>query len=227
MQGVADKISKAILNGDNIPSNQKEIIKKSYSTFEDNMKKKYKDRFRKTESSYDLPDGYPYNDNFKDMENFIESSIEKPITDVMNSYLKNDTNTAYKEGMEILKNTYADIDNALEEEISKREKSIEAYNKLKDIADNKIELIYDDTKGLSKFEKQVLADEMGVDKWDIDVIAKKYGFDEDSLPKDGGDDYGAATFEEMAKAMNQFWNDYKAAKKALSSNASKAKDDED
>ena len=227
MQDAADKISKGILNGDNIPSNQKEKIKKSYSTFEDYMEKKYKDRFRKTESSYDLPDGYPYKDNFKDMEKFIESSIEKPITDVMNSYLKNDANTAYKEGMEILKNTYVDIDNALEEEISKREKSIEAYNKLKDIADNKIELIYDDTKSLSKFEKQVLADEMGVDKWDIDVIAEKYGFDENSLPKDGGDDYGAAAFEKMTDAMNQFWNDYKAAKKAVSSNASKAKDDED
>lgn len=227
MQDAAKDISKAILNGDNIPSNQKEIIRKSYDTFEDLMKKKYRDRFRKTESSSNLPDGYPYKDNFKDMENFIESSIEKPITDVMNSYLKNDPNTAYKEGMEMLKNAYTDIDNALEEEISKREKSIEAFNKLKDTYDNKIDLIFDDTKSLSKFEKQVLADEMGIDKWDIDIIAKKYGFDDDSRRNDVGDDYGAATFEEMTEAMNQFWNDYKAAKKALSSNASKAKDDED
>ena len=218
------KIIKGINKGDHIPEKDLKIIQEAYDKFNDNLEEKYKKRYR----NIDVPNDFPYKDSFGDLEDLIEERVKQPGIDIAKEYLHNeDKEAAYANTQKIFQNMEADIDSFVDEELTKREKAIEAYNKAIDVAENKLELIFDDTKGLSKFEKQVLADEMGVDKWDSDIIAKKYGFDEDSLPKDGGDDYGAAAFEAMTEAMNQFWNDYKAAKKALSSNASKAKDDED
>jgi len=227
-QNLAQRTIDNIFDLSSAPHTEKKALKEAYNRLHGSLVKKYDERENKSRK---VPDNYPFKNDFKNINNFVDSEEEKLEKQIVQEYLSNVSNEDKKAALhnsgKILKDGFDNIDKVIEEEIVKREKSIEAFNKLINTLENKVGIIEDDVKSLSKFEKQVLADELGLDNWSDEAIAKKYGYDEKALKNDPGDDYGAAAFEKANEGMLQFWNDYKAAKKALSSNASNAKDDED
>ena len=218
-KAIGNKIADDISNAKHIPESEKNAIE----TFAKSTEKEWQNKFEERDDNtrHNLPENYPFKKNFKDIDDIWDGIGKDTEKKLINSYLKDG---GIKEASKILKDYKDDVFSQTEEELSKREKSIESFNNMKKSFD-KIKTIEDDAENLSNFEKQLLADELGISEWSEEAIAKKYGIDENSV-KEPGDDYGASNFDKLAEAYDAFWNDYKAAKKAINSSASKAKEEE-
>ena len=221
---VTDKIKKDIRSAEFIPEHQKKAFNNVYRTKMNEIENKYKDRGRAIDP--DLK--HPFrNDFYKlDMDDIMEPILTEAGKKMNKEYITNsDKDEAFRNCGKIMKDMFDDIDSTLDEELTKRENSVEAWENLLKTCNKYLNVFFDDLKEMSSFEKRVLADEMGLDSLDEDDVFKKYGIIKSTKDFEPGDDYGASQFEEQSQIVKEIWNDYKKAKKALN-DYSKSEDDD-
>ena len=196
-------------------------LQNSYSMFEDSLEKKFKDKDKATkdEAAQYRPHYYEgcvqyYWKDLGDVWEEERKNYNKQLDALEERY--NNGEDVSKELNEVIKNYAQTVETRMEEEISKREKSLESYSNFYKAMNNKLGVIEDEIKEMSNYDKQVLADEMGLEEWSEKAILDKYGFNEDDIYDCDEEDYNASKFEKMTEQINDIWNDYKAAKKALS-----------
>lgn len=215
----ASKIKKDIKNGA-LYEKHNTAITVAVKSIEKDFENKFEDRDDKTR--HDLPEKYPFKKKFKSIHDDFYNIGEDTEKKLNMSYLKGGD---MKDTASILKEYKETAFAQAEDELAKREKSIDAFNSMMKTANKYLTVIEDDIKELSNYEKRILADELGIDSFDDEGLFDKYGIKDSINDFEPGDDYGASQFEEQSKAIQEFWNDYKKAKKVL--NSSKKDEDED
>lgn len=218
--------------------NMERALDKAWDSAEDSIKDKVKSR---TKAMKDLADKYdvnhPFAKNFDGKLEEIKNNWNKKINDeadkIEEKYGKEDiwqNEEAQKFAKDVYSKGFKELEDALNAELDKQEAS---YKALADAgkAWQKFDIAWDEIKELSKYDKQVLADEMGLDSFDEEDILNKYYIVEDDKAwreaHANDEDYGKAEFEKEAQGLTDFWNDYKAAKKSLGHSAFDDEDDED
>ena len=197
---------------------------------EKTIKEKIKSRSNDMEDlakKYDM--NHPFSKNFDDKLEDIYKNWQDNLDEKGNKLIEKygDEDNVPEEEIanftkEVLTKDYKKFEEAIDAELDKQEAS---YKALADAgkAWEKFDIAWDEIKELSKFDKQVLAEEMGLDSFDEEDILKKYYVVEDDKAwreaHKNDEDYGKAEFEKTAEGLNSFWNDYKAAKKALGHSA--------
>lgn len=213
--GLAKKIRSDIADAPFIPDSHKKAIKTGYKSKMDALENKYKERAEKIDpEDYD----YPFRSKVRDIDfdDFIESEAVAAGNKLAKDYANSqDKDASLRNAGKIMAEMFDNLDKAIDEDLTKREESIKAWDDLRKTYDKYLPTLQEDLKNMSAYEKRILADEMGIDSFDDDDIFKKYNLIDSINDFEQGDDYGASQFKEQAENVKQLWNDYKEAKKAL------------
>lgn len=183
--------------------------------------------------SSDIIDEVMQKHGYKNQDDY-EKAIEEKYKHLTNPDGVDDKSTpefkeAFKEIIDEVKVFNKEFEDAFQEEYDKAIKADKAYTKYYKAAEAFEDLYDNEYRQLSKSDKYLLLEELGMDDFSDAELIRKMGYDANFDPEKAimnSDDYGAEIMGELTTKFTEFIKEFKKAKKAIN-DYSKSEDEDD